>query len=71
MLSLQFFLAIFLFGLFILIKLSHLFNKLINLFLIIGVIFHQNEEGNVTDIQADIVGPCKYYIMITTIWIDY
>lgn len=26
----------------------------------IGVIFYQNEEGDVTDIQADIIGPGKY-----------
>jgi len=24
-----------------------------------GVIFYQNEDGDVLDIQADIIGPCK------------
>ena len=28
----------------------------------IGVIFYQNEEGDVTDIQADIIGPGKYQV---------
>ena len=26
----------------------------------LGVIFYQNEDGDVLDIQADIIGPCKY-----------
>ena len=32
---------------------------------IIGVIFYQNEEGDVMDIQADIIGPGKFSVRIS------
>ena len=31
----------------------------INLICLLGVIFYQNDDGDVMDIQAVIVGPCK------------
>ena len=30
--------------------------------LIIGVIFYPDEDGNVLDIQADMIGPSKYIV---------
>jgi len=32
----------------------------INVISYIGVIFHPDEDGNVLDIQADMIGPSKY-----------
>ena len=31
---------------------------------ILGIIFYQNEDGDVLDIQADIIGPGEYYCAI-------
>lgn len=39
---------------------------------VVGVIFYQNEDGDVTDIQADIIGPGKsflgYVILEEQVW---
>lgn len=37
-------------------------NKKFNL-LYIGVLFYPNSEGDVVDMQADIIGPGKHYIL--------
>ena len=39
---------------------NYIYNKF---FLYIGVIFYQNEDGDVTDIQADIIGPGNYIFL--------
>ena len=36
----------------------------------IGVLFYPNQEGDVVDIQADIIGPGKLHQTISSFWIQ-
>jgi hypothetical protein len=43
--------------------------SIFNINFLLGIIFYPNEDGDVTDIQADIIGPRKYFFDLFTFFV--